>query len=395
MTRLLVLVAVGASIVSAATLEGTVEDANHRPVAGVPVHLESKTVKTDSDGKFRFEKLTAGSYKITVNGKSFGPVVLAEHDVKSLAVTDDAPAFSDEPNFVVAGVTAGAYQGGHGSDVILRSREGLAKETAALGGGAGRVSEKSGEALNAVREYQRAAELDPSERNLFDWGAELLKHRADQAAIEVFTKGHRLFPASSRMLLGLAVAEYSLGSYDLAAHSFFNACDLKPNDPTPYLFLGKAQSAEITKSVGFLDRMARFAKLQPSNALANFHYAAALWGQRTGPEDRETPVKVKALLEKATRLDPKLAPAYLLSGTVEFDSGNFAAAIAAFRKAIDVNPDLEEAHYRLAQVYRRTGESSKAQTELAVYDRLSKKSEEEAQRERSELQRFVITLRTQ
>jgi tetratricopeptide (TPR) repeat protein len=393
MTRLLVLVAVGASIVRAATLEGTVQDANHRPVAAVMVHLESKNVKTDSAGKFRFDALPAGSYKIIVDGKNFGPFMLGENDVKNVdvALTADAPTFSDEPNFVVAGVTAGAYQGGHGSDVILRSREGLAKETAGLGG----VSEKSGDALGTVREYQRTAQLDPSERNLFDWGAELLKHRADQAAIEVFTKGRRLFPGSSRMLLGLAVAEYSLGSYDLATHSFFAACDLDPNDPTPYLFLGKVQATEITKSAGFLDRMARFAKLNPSNALANFHYAAAMWGQRTGPEDRETPVKVKALLEKAIRIDPKLARAYLLSGAVEFDSGKVPAAIAAFQKAIEVNPDLEEAHYRLAQAYRRTAESANAQTELAVYDRLSKKSAEEAQHDRSELQQFVITLRTQ
>ena len=60
--------------------------------------------------------------------------------------------------------------------------------------------------LAAVREYQRAVELDANEPNLFDWGAELLVHRAVEPAIEVFTKGNRLYPQSSRMLLGLAAA---------------------------------------------------------------------------------------------------------------------------------------------------------------------------------------------
>src|SRR2546430_13519862 len=43
--------------------------------------------------------------------------------------------------------------------------------------------------LEAVRQYQRAAELDASEPYLFDWGAELLLHHAPEPAIEVFSKG--------------------------------------------------------------------------------------------------------------------------------------------------------------------------------------------------------------
>jgi hypothetical protein len=54
---------------------------------------------------------------------------------------------------------------------------------------------KLGNPLEAVREYQRAAELDASEQYLFDWGTELLTHRALEPAAEVFTKGNRLFPS--------------------------------------------------------------------------------------------------------------------------------------------------------------------------------------------------------
>ena len=57
------------------------------------------------------------------------------------------------------------------------------------------IEEKQGNPLEAVREYQRAAETNPSESNYFNWGAELLVHRAAEPAIEVFSKGARLFPA--------------------------------------------------------------------------------------------------------------------------------------------------------------------------------------------------------
>ncbi len=80
----------------------------------------------------------------------------------------------------------------------------------------GDSQEKLGNSLEAVREYQRAAELDPSEAYIFDWGSELLLHHAPEPALDVFAKGNRLFPRSVRMLIGLGAAWFARGSYDQA-----------------------------------------------------------------------------------------------------------------------------------------------------------------------------------
>ncbi len=297
--------------------------------------------------------------------------------------TSQPPApYFDEPKFIVSGVTDPSQRGGHGSDPILRSTEALTKSTAEL-----RTSSSADtNPLEAVRAFQRAAELDPNETNLFNWGAELLVHHAAAQAVEVFANGHRLFPRSTRTLLGLAVALYSRGDYDQAARRFFEATDLNPSDPEPYLFLGKISSGAITQSDGFAQRLERFAHLQPENAWANYYYAATL--AQTSPKARE-------LLEKAVRLDPKLGDAFLLLGIGYADEGNLPKAIAAYQSAIAASPQLEQAHYRLAMAYRKTGQAAKAQEQIELFEQLSRQSAQALERERAEVQQFVFELKHQ
>jgi tetratricopeptide (TPR) repeat protein len=383
---------------SESSLQGFVRDSQGKPVLAATVQLKVDdrilAAQTDPQGAYSFRELRAGSYTLHASeGKSgeadSGPFLLGQRETKRVDLTLDSTAkaqFFDEPTFIVAGVTDPSQRGGHGSDPVLRSAESLTKETASLRTGrsdAG-VEEKQGNALEAAREYQRAAQLEPSEPNLFDWGTELLTHRAADQAVEVFTKGHRLFPRSTRTLLGLAVALYSRGSYDQAAQRFFEAADLNPNDPAPYMFLGKISNGPITASSGFAERLERFARLQPENAWANYYYAATL--ARTSP-------KARALLEKAVRLDPKLGGAFLLLGIVYAGEGNLTKAISAYQSAIEATPPMEEAHYRLAQAYRKTGETTKAQKETKLYQQLSQQSVQQLEKERAEVQQFVFELK--
>jgi tetratricopeptide (TPR) repeat protein len=340
-----------------------------------------------------------------------------------------APQFYDEPKFTVAGVTDTTNLGGHGSAVVQRNTEVLARDAVSLKKESPALSqvnslnaetekslrasleqepgnavlhhsladteEKLGNALEAVREYQRTTELDPSEPHLFDWGAELLLHHAPQPAMEVFAKGNRMFPHSSRMLIALGVAWQAQGANDRALQCLFDASDLNPSDPTPYLFLGKMQNVEIVHSPGFLEKIERFASLQPENALANYYYATTLWKRANDSVDAQTAAHIESLLSRAIRLDPKLGIAYLQLGILHAAKRDFPKAIADYQRASEVTPELEEAHYRLADAYRRVGEKTKAQRELQLYSQLSKKNTEQAERQRHEIQQFVFALRDQ
>jgi len=435
-----------------ATLQGVVRDSDNRLVAGASVHLQSSeaqtlagplTVLTDRAGAYRFSAVRQGVYTLRAEATGYHDatlksLTLAPKESKTIDLVLESakasweqnssarlPEFFDEPHFTVAGVTDTTSLGGHGSDTVVRNREALARETASLGNAhsdagdyeraraatrallaeqakagreqadthhsLGEIDERLGDSLEAVKEYQRAAELNPSEANLFDWGAELLLHRAAEPAIEAFTKGNRLFPRSVRMLTGMGAAWYALGSYEQAARRLCEASDLNPGDPTPYLFMGKMQSAEPTQSEAIAERLERFVRLQPQNALANYYYAISLWKGRKSLDDAET-AKVKASLEKAVHLDPKLGLAYLQLGILYSERKELSNAIAAYRHAIAADSRMEEAHYRLAQAYKQAGDASKAQAELKLYEQISKEKAEEIDRQRHESQQFVYQM---
>jgi tetratricopeptide (TPR) repeat protein len=374
--------------VRSSTLQGLVRDSHDRIMAGATVDLKTaghtSSVKTDADGRYLFPDLQPGTYTLhTAGALDVGPFVLGPHESRSIDLAPPPagmPQYSDTPSFIVAGVTGAANRGGHGGDPILHSTEALSKATASLG-----ATAQQGDALAVIRADQQAAENDPSEPHLFDWGAELLIHRAAEQAAEIFSRGNRLFPHSTRMLLGLAVSWYSRGSFDHAERFFFEAADLNPADPTPYLFLGQARHSPVGESDGYSERMERFARLQPANAWANYYYAANL--------RLTAPAKAQALLEKAVRIDPSLGAAWLQLGILRADQNNFSQAISAWQRATTADPSVIEAHYRLAQAYRRIGDAAKAKAEIETFGRLSKESAQTEERERSAIREFVFTLR--
>jgi tetratricopeptide (TPR) repeat protein len=257
------------------------------------------------------------------------------------------------------------------------------------------VAEKRNDPLEALRQYRRAAELAPTEQNYFDWGSELLLHQAAEPAVEVFSKGRKLFPGSVRMLSALGAAWYAHGSYDQAVETLCQASDLDPAATAPYIFLGRIQNVEPTANAEIVARLARFAQLQPANLWANYYYAISLWKQRKSSDDNQNLPKIEALLKTAIRVDSNFSAAHLQLGILYSERKNFPAAIAAYQKASASNPDSPDAHYRLAQLYRQAGEKSQAQQELQLYQHTSKKAAEQVERERHDVRQFVYTLRGQ
>jgi Flp pilus assembly protein TadD len=244
------------------------------------------------------------------------------------------------------------------------------KETGELLNLLGDVEERAGNLVPAAEVYQRAAHKEATEEHLFDWGNNLIQLRAFEPATEVFTAAVARYPESARLFVGLGIAQYSRGQYGDAVKSFCRAADLAPSDWRPYQFLGEMygvapdQSGEVTK------RLARFVKAQPRNALAHLYYALSLWKGSPGVLDPADARRVEALLRRAVTLDRTLSKGFLELGILLSDQQRYKEAIDELRRAIQLQPNVAQAHYRLAQAYQRTGQTALAAKELEIFEQL-------------------------
>jgi len=173
--------------------------------------------------------------------------------------------------------------------------------------------------------------------------------------------------------------------------SLIAAADLDPSDPRCYLFLSKAYNSSPLQADEVVQRFRRYAELQPGNALAQYYYAISLWkGKRAGDTGTELST-VEALLRKAIALDDSLAEAHVQLGNLYADQHRYSDSIPQYQRALELNPNLPDAHYRLGTDFVHLGKKENAEREFAVYQKLRAEHLAEVQKERDEVQQFVYS----
>jgi tetratricopeptide (TPR) repeat protein len=362
---------------SEAVLPGAVSNANESE-SKLRAALDNSTGSFEGNHQLGDFYLRAGRYKESI------PFLEAAYRI-------DPAMDSNSYDLARAYKEAGDFsQGREQVQKLLRH-----KDSAELHRLAGEIDEKLGDPLAAVQEEERAVRLDPSEQNYFEWGSELLLHRAVWQAVEVFRNGVEVYPKSSRMLTALGTSLFAGALYGEAAIRLCDASDLNPADPEPYIFMGKVEREAPTPLPCVEQRLARFVLNQPESPLASYLYAMAVWKRQTQPVDQKVLQQVVALLTKVVTIDPNCADAYLQLGIIYYSQHSYEKAIGFYTKALEVDPQLGEAHYRLGVAYDRTGEPAKAHKEFVLHDEIERRQAAAVERQRREIKQFLIVLKGQ
>jgi tetratricopeptide (TPR) repeat protein len=240
----------------------------------------------------------------------------------------------------------------------------------------GEVDDRRADYVTAAREYHRAAEIDPSESNIFDLATFLLQHQKYVGflddSIKFFRYGVAQFPRSSRMMVGLGVALYAANEYDEAVRVLCAAVDLDPKDRRPIQFLGRASRISPALAEEVDRRLKDFAERYPENAATNYFYALSLWKRGGGDEGRDLD-EIGRLLHKAESLSPGWYEPHYQLGVLYESQKLYPDAIHEMSRAVKIDPDFFPAHFRLAVLYNKTGQRVQAAAEASIVRRLKER----------------------
>jgi len=274
-----------------AAFEGTVKGTDGKPVTGAQVKLERQdvkgnyTVKTDKKGHYFYGGLPLGNYKISVlvDGQ--------EKDVRNGVRT----------------------KVGETSDISFDLAAAAGPPTVDESGRALSAAEKA-ENEKKAKEQVAAMAKNKALNDAFNLGKQAAAANQWDQAIDGFTKASEV-DANQHVVWGNLADSYVSRS--------------KANPATKDADLAKAAEA-YQKAIA----------INANDSAYHNNYALVLGQQKKFDE-------AQAELTKAAQIDPTGAGKFYFNlGAVYVNTGNLEPAAAAFKKAIDLDPNYAEAYYQ-------------------------------------------------
>lgn len=261
-------------------------------------------------------------------------------------------------------IEAGQYESAKALVASLLEQQDRAELHALLGKAEAAEKNYKGASL----EYQKAAEMEPSEMNLFNFGMSLF-HLDHNAAITILRYGVEKYPDSIKLRVALGTVLYADGKSVEGARLLCEAQELNPSDPHPMELLAETEIVPPELVPRITSLFADLHKRYEHDGLILFDYTmvqSGRWSNSTDP----LPPHFADFLEAALRLNPKLPQAYFQLSLVDEQQKNYAEEIRLLKKAIALDPNKEEYHYRLAFAYRKSGDEAKFREELNEFQKL-------------------------
>jgi tetratricopeptide (TPR) repeat protein len=261
----------------------------------------------------------------------------------------------------------------------------------------GDIQEERGDNLAAVRSYQTAVSLAPGEEKYrISLAVELMQHQGFDAARTVLQQAEELQPKSWRIQLALGMIEHFIGSDANAAPILVRAADLAPDPGVALRFLGDIQvDQSAAADPAALDHICAYSDGHPKNGKMQFYCGALLFQRDYIAGDWTHLDETVKRLRAAARIlgnDPlphcELAKLYR-----SMDRWQEALPEAETCARMDANS--AEAHYRLAQIYRRFGSAEKSQQQMKLYEAASQRQADENKRRDETMKAFVYTIRAE
>jgi tetratricopeptide (TPR) repeat protein len=224
---------------------------------------------------------------------------------------------------------------------------------------------KTGDFSSAVKNLEAALAKRPNDPDLlyyFGRASGLMSKRA-------FDTLESAFPDSARAHQALGDSYAALRQVPQAEKEYREALRMRPDAPGIHLSLGQlyASAAQWPQAE---TEFAAEAKLQPEDAETAYRLGNALLQEGKLKEAREQ-------LGRADRLRPHMPEVLYALGKAAASQGDTHAAERAWTELVSIEKDTAfagQAHFGLANLYRKQGKTAEAQREMDEFRKLQKPS---------------------
>ncbi len=227
----------------------------------------------------------------------------------------------------------------------------------------GDIDEALKQYKDAAQHYAQAAQIDPSEANIYVLGIDFLRHWTFPAAIAEFQDGLREYPASRRMQAGLGIAYYGDTQYDKAIQIFSSLLERDPDNPIYGDIYGRSCTLLTQGDDPLCAQLTQFAEAHSGNAPIAVYAATRILHN---PANAQQNAVAERLLHQAIGKDPDLAEAHYQLGFLLQNENQWQQSVSELERAITLQPTLAQAHYRLGLAYAHLGRRAEAQQQMQL-----------------------------
>jgi Flp pilus assembly protein TadD len=216
--------------------------------------------------------------------------------------------------------------------------------------------QRAGDLEGAVKVYRRFLEAHPEAAVIHsNLGAALAGLGRLQEAVTEYRTALKLSPSMPGVSLNLALAYYKMGRIDQAASVLANVHKKDPSNNQAILLLADCY-LRMGQNIDVINLLQPQTKDHPDDLAMAYLLGTALIRDKRVAEGQ-------VLVDRILR-NGESAEARLMLGTAKMGAADFAGARTEFAKAVELNPNLPEAHVLYAQSLQVTGDPDQALNEF-------------------------------